>query len=120
MPGEDSELINEGTYGKALLAWYTKELKKKQIEAGEYIAEDFGWYAYLIVGTAKAGVACSVIHDSEAGTQECHLTIESCGLFARFRPSIKKKFEELVAATNEILKSSEEIRNIRIQNEPNQ
>lgn len=115
MPGEDSELINEGTYGKALLDWYSKALRKKQIEAGEYIAEDFGWYAFLKVGSAKAGVACSVIHDSEAGTQECHLTIESCGLFARFRPSIMQRFEELVAATDEILQSSEEVRNIRIQ-----
>lgn len=113
MPGEDSELINEGTYGKALLDWYSKELRTKGIESGEFIVEDFGWYAYLMVGSSKAGVGCSVIHDSESKTQECHLTIEPCGLFARFLPSSKTAFEQLVAVTDNALNSNPEIRNIR-------
>ena len=113
VPGEDSELINEGTYGKALLDWYSKEIQKRGCVVGDFIPEDFGWYAYLKVGSSKAGVACSVIHDTKTDSQECHLTIEPCGWLMKFFGSSKKDFEQLVQFTDEILNSNIEIGNIQ-------
>ena len=47
LPGEDDELANEGTYGKAVAAYLQEKLKDRGYDAPSYCCEDWGWWIEL-------------------------------------------------------------------------
>lgn len=44
LPGEDTEVVNEGMYGKALCNYLQAELPLLGITVNFYCAEDWGWW----------------------------------------------------------------------------
>jgi glycine/D-amino acid oxidase-like deaminating enzyme len=44
LPGEDDELINPGTYGKALAEYLRQRLRERSINAPFTCCEDWGWW----------------------------------------------------------------------------
>jgi len=44
LPGEDAELVNEGTYGKALAQYLEARLRERAYEVPTYCCEDWGWW----------------------------------------------------------------------------
>ena len=47
LPGEEEELLNEGTYGKALAEYLQAELAKRGYDAPFVCCEDWGWWVEL-------------------------------------------------------------------------
>ncbi|HWM91249.1 MAG TPA: hypothetical protein VN493_10815 [Thermoanaerobaculia bacterium] len=47
LPGEEEELLNEGTYGKALAEYLQAELTKRGYDAPFVYCEDWGWWVEL-------------------------------------------------------------------------
>ena len=44
LPGEAEELVNEGTYGKALAQYLETKLKEREYEVPFICCEDWGWW----------------------------------------------------------------------------
>ena len=44
LPGEDAELVNEGTHGKALAEYLRPRLTKRGYRATGIVCEDWGWW----------------------------------------------------------------------------
>lgn len=44
LPGEDAELVNEGTYGKSLAQYLEARLKERAYEIPFHCCEDWGWW----------------------------------------------------------------------------
>ena len=44
LPGEDGELVNEGTYGKALAQYLEMRLKERSYPVSFICCEDWGWW----------------------------------------------------------------------------
>jgi hypothetical protein len=55
--GED-ELINPGLWGKRLAEYFVAKLPAHGLEAGEPIAEDWGWYLPVKVDGAALALCC--------------------------------------------------------------
>jgi hypothetical protein len=47
LPGEEEELINEGTYGKALAQYVQAKLKDRGYDVPCVLCEDWGWWVEL-------------------------------------------------------------------------
>ena len=47
LPGEEEELVNEGTYGKALALYLQEHLKGRGYDAPSICCEDWGWWVDL-------------------------------------------------------------------------
>jgi len=56
LPGEDSEVVNEGMYGKALCIYLQSELPSFGITVEHYCAEDWGWWLGVIENDFKLGL----------------------------------------------------------------
>lgn len=47
LPGEEDELVNEGTYGKALAQYLETQLKARSYDVACICCEDWGWWLEL-------------------------------------------------------------------------
>jgi hypothetical protein len=47
LPGEEDELVNEGTYGKALAQYLEAQLKARSYEVAFIGCEDWGWWVEI-------------------------------------------------------------------------
>lgn len=47
MPGEESEIVNEGMYGKALAAYLEERLRGRGYDIPFSCAEDWGWWVNI-------------------------------------------------------------------------
>jgi hypothetical protein len=57
LPGEDDEIVNPGTYGKALSLYIQEKLAAKGHSVPFVCAEDWGWWVELKDSPVKGGVA---------------------------------------------------------------
>lgn len=69
LPGEDSEVVNEGMYGKALCIYLQNELPKFGVTVELYCAEDWGWYLGVIDNDFKMGLGIFSINPVGFGPQ---------------------------------------------------
>ena len=65
LPGEEEELVNEGTYGKALAEYLADHLRTRSYDVPFTICEDWGWWVE-IRGQPYA-LGCCVYGASDAG-----------------------------------------------------
>jgi hypothetical protein len=56
LPGEEDELVNAGTYGKALALYIESELKKKSYAVPFICCEDWGWWVEIACQPFSLGV----------------------------------------------------------------
>ena len=56
LPGEDDELVNEGTYGKALAEHLKRELEGRGYEVPFVCCEDWGWWVEIAGNPFVTGV----------------------------------------------------------------
>jgi len=47
LPNEEDELVNEGTYGKALCLFLERKLPDSGFNVTRYLAEDWGWWVEI-------------------------------------------------------------------------
>ena len=65
LAGEDDEIVNEGTYGKALCQYLERELPKVGVEVPLVICEDWGWWIEVKYNEFVLGL--QIYSDAEAG-----------------------------------------------------
>lgn len=53
LPGEDSEVVNEGMYGKALCIYLQEELPSFGLTIESYCCEDWGWWLKVLEADFK-------------------------------------------------------------------
>lgn len=56
LPGEDEELVNEGTYGKALSEYLQEHLGARGYEVSSVDCEDWGWWVEIEGNPVTTGV----------------------------------------------------------------
>ena len=56
LPGEDEELVNEGTYGKALSRYLKGQLESRGYEVPFICCEDWGWWVEISGNLFSTGV----------------------------------------------------------------
>ena len=56
LPGEEEELINEGTYGKSLAEYVQSKLRERGYDSPFVICEDWGWWVHLTGAPLAFGV----------------------------------------------------------------
>lgn len=72
LPGEDEELINEGTYGKALAEYLADELRHRGYDVPFVCCEDWGWWIELKGFSFSFGVC---VYGSEIGSGQLDLYV---------------------------------------------
>jgi len=68
LPGEDDELVNEGTYGKALAQYLEARLTERSYKVDFICCEDWGWWMEIKGFPFVTGVciyATAKLHESE-------------------------------------------------------
>ncbi len=67
MPGEDDELVNEGTYGKAFALYLQKALAQNGYQTPAVVCEDWGWWVTIagLEFSCGLGVYGARINDSD-------------------------------------------------------
>lgn len=110
---DEEEQINPGMWGKRLAEYLVAELKKCGIDAGDIVAEDWGWYIPISDKSFPMAVCCG---HQEGDTDE-FLCFTDPG-----KPVIKKLFKSidgteklthLVDLLNTILTSDPDIRDVQ-------
>ena len=56
LPGENEELVNEGTYGKALSEYLQRRLEDRGYEVPFICCEDWGWWVDIAGNPFETGV----------------------------------------------------------------
>jgi hypothetical protein len=91
LPAEDSEIVNEGMYGKALCNYLQNELPAEGIEVSFSCPEDWGWWVEVRHQSITMGLC--IYSDSSAGCNP-----EKYALCSSIQPSKKwswSKFKKL-------------------------
>jgi hypothetical protein len=105
LPGEDEELVNPGTYGKALAQYLEARLKEKAYEVPFICCEDWGWWVEIKGHPFATGV-CVYGTSDLAETHELCIAVapapRSRWSWRRFRPidttpHVTKLFADLTA-----------------------
>jgi hypothetical protein len=76
LPGEEDELVNEGTYGKALAQYLEAKLKERGYDVPFICCEDWGWWLQIRGQPFTLGL-CVYGGASLAETQELCFTIST-------------------------------------------
>ncbi len=74
LPGEDEELVNEGTYGKALAHYLQAELAKRSYDVPFVCCEDWGWWVEIKGQPFVLGI-CVYCSFELAETEELCVTV---------------------------------------------
>lgn len=77
LPGEEEELVNPDTYGKALALFLQERLGARDYEVPSICCEDWGWWVSLCLPGKPIGLCCYRAH-SEDGECEfaCSTSLE--------------------------------------------
>ncbi len=113
LPGEDDELINEGTYGKALSQFLESHLKQRSYDVPFFCCEDWGWWIEITGQPFKLGVCVYGTTSTPENHEHCVMVSESPGRrwswrkfgFVDTAPRVNKLFGDL----REILASDGDI-----------
>lgn len=109
LPGEEDELVNEGTYGKALAQYLEARLKDRGYDVPFICCEDWGWWVQIRGQPFSLGL-CVYGGPDLGKTQELCLTISMAPgrhwSWTRFRfidttSFIEKLFGDLKAILSE-------------------
>lgn len=105
LPGEENELVNPGTYGKALAQYLQRKLTEKEYDAPFVCCEDWGWWVEL-KGVPFAFGVCIYSRSAGNGTVDYVCTDGAAGprrwswkrmRFIATRPWAQKLHEDLMA-----------------------
>jgi len=89
LPGEDEELVNPGTYGKALAQYLEVRLKEKAYEVPFICCEDWGWWVEIKGLPFATGVCVYATSDLPENHELCIAVAPTPGSrwsWRRFRP----------------------------------
>ncbi|MEM7584235.1 MAG: hypothetical protein AAF560_12680 [Acidobacteriota bacterium] len=71
LPGEDEELINEGTYGWALAQYLEAQLKARGYDVPFVCCEDWGWWVQLEGQPYALGLCVYALEDLDTTHELC-------------------------------------------------
>ncbi len=103
LPGEAEELVNEGTYGKALAEYLADHLKARGYEIPFTCCEDWGWWVEIVGQPFTLGCCVYGASNAETGPDMCVKVSrdpERKWSLLRFRmidtaPRVEKLFDDL-------------------------
>ncbi|MBX9926814.1 MAG: hypothetical protein K2Y05_10690 [Hyphomicrobiaceae bacterium] len=78
LPGEKEELVNEGTYGKALAEYLAAKLRERGWEIPFVCCEDWGWWVTVSGQSFGLGLCCYGATDA-ADRPELYVTLSREG-----------------------------------------
>jgi hypothetical protein len=105
LPGEKEELVNEGTYGKALAEYLRSQLQERGHDAPFVCCEDWGWWVELKTAPFAFGV-CIYSGPEEDGSLDFACTDGASGprkwnwkkfRFVETTPWVNKLHDDLMA-----------------------
>jgi hypothetical protein len=113
LPGEDDELINPGTYGKALAEYLRQCLRERSINAPFTCCEDWGWWVEVKDLPFVAGV-CVYATDEMPETKEFCVSVspapERRWSWSRFRVvDTSRDVGRILSAVTSILEADPEV-----------
>lgn len=76
MDGEESELVNEGMYGKALGLYLKESLPDAGVNTGSLVCEDWGWWLDVQLEELKMGLCIHCDPDAD-GNPETYAILPS-------------------------------------------
>jgi len=79
LPGEDDELVNEGTYGKALAQYLEAGLRERSYDVPFYCCEDWGWWLEITGQPFKLGVCVYGTSYTPQNHEYCVMVSEQTG-----------------------------------------
>lgn len=65
LPGEEEELVNEGTYGKALAEYLAAKLRERGWDVPFVCCEDWGWWVSVKGQPFELGLCCYGASDAD-------------------------------------------------------
>lgn len=74
LPGEEAEMVNKGTYGKALARYLESRLKERSYDVSFICCEDWGWWVVIAGQRFTMGV-CVYGSPSLSETHELCVTV---------------------------------------------
>jgi hypothetical protein len=121
LPGEREELVNEGTYGKALAEYLQVKLRERGYDVPFVCCEDWGWWVELKSAPFAFGV-CIYSGPEESGPVEYACTsgvaAARCWSWRKFRfvdttPWSDKLHEDLMA----VFRADDEVQIVGVSDE---
>lgn len=113
LPGEDDELVNEGTYGKALALYLEERLKEKSHRVPFICCEDWGWWVEIEGHPFTTGVRIYATENLAESHELCVAVAPDPGQrwsWSRFRfVDTTKVAKKLFADLNQIFTSDPEV-----------
>lgn len=104
--------MNPGIWGKKLAEYLVAELRKRGIDSGEIVAEDWGWWVPILNQPARLALCCGH-QDGDPDEFLCFTEPSSPIVKKWFRKvDITAELSRLTAAVEQILGSDPAIREI--------
>lgn len=75
LPGEEEEVINPGTHGKALAGYLAERLKEMGYTVPSYFAEDFGWWLEIKTPDTLSNIVLRRAQDEPEGTADFAISV---------------------------------------------
>ena len=88
LPGEEEELVNPGTYGKALAEYLQEKLRARAYDSPSICCEDWGWWVTVCLPDKTIGLSCYRAHDKDGECEfACSTSLEKARSWSwkRFR-----------------------------------
>ena len=113
LPGEEQELVNPGTYGKALAQYLQASLKERAYDVAFICCEDWGWWVEIKNLPLATGVCVYATSDLPQSNELCIAIRPAPGRYwswRRFRaidatPYVTKLFADI----SEIVRSDPDV-----------
>jgi hypothetical protein len=113
LPGEDDELVNEGTYGKGLAQYLQTRLKERSYDAPSFCCEDWGWWLEIAGQPFTLGVCVYGTSASMRVHEHCVMVSEKSRRrwsWSRFKfIDTSTRVDKLLEDLRDILASDNEI-----------
>ncbi len=109
-PGEDAQ-TNPGIFGRSLARWLGERLREEGLDAGDVIAEDFGWCVPVESEPHRLHVACS---SGEEPGRWCVFVFTDGGFLSRLlgRERDAQAVATLFAVVRRVLETSPDVRGL--------
>ena len=113
LEGEESEVFNPGTYGKAFAIYLQENLQKAGYDVPFVCCEDWGWWVELRLPIKTIGLCCHREHDENTECNfVCSTSLESETVWSwkKFRfIKISMELDKLIEDLTEIFERDQQI-----------
>lgn len=77
LPGEEREIVNPRTFGKALAQYLANQLKQRGFRIPACVAEDFGWWIEVAAPVGSSSITVRRAQDEPIGVADFAIAVSS-------------------------------------------